>query len=103
MTCPKCEHANVKRFGTYGAQKHQRFGCKDCGATFSSARPKPLGVHTTDVDDVAKVFTLLTEGVSICAIARVTDVHKTTILSERRTDQYVAHRARESDRSDASP
>jgi transposase-like protein/IS1 family transposase len=85
MTCPKCEHDDTKRFGTYGSQKIQRYRCKDCGATFSPAQPKPLGTHTTNLDDAAQVFTLLTEGMSVRAISRVTGLHKTTILSLLKT------------------
>ena len=81
MTCPKCEHDQTKRFGTYGTAKIQRYRCKDCGATFSPAQPKPLGNHTTDLDRAIQVFTLLTEGMSVRAISRVTGIHKTTILS----------------------
>jgi IS1 family transposase len=33
------------------------------------------------MDDAVKVFTLMTEGMSLRAISRVTDIHKTTILS----------------------
>lgn len=83
MTCPKCQHQTIKRFGTYGKSKIQRFRCKDCGATFADPQPlKPLGAHTTSLDDAVKVLTLMTEaeGMSIRAIARVTGIHKTTIL-----------------------
>jgi len=85
MTCPKCEHHQTKRFGTYGKAKIQRYRCKDCGATFSPTQPKPLGNHTTNVDRAVQVFTLLTEEMSVRAIARVTGVHKTTILSLPKT------------------
>ena len=55
---------------------------KDCGATFAEPQqPKPLGPHTIDVNRAIQVFTLLTEGMSVRAIQRVTGVHKTTILS----------------------
>lgn len=82
MTCPKCQHENLKKFGTYGKAKIQRYRCKDCGATVGEPQPaKPLGTHTIDQDRAVQVFTLLTEGMSIRAIARVTGVHKTTILS----------------------
>ncbi len=53
MTCKKCEHG----------------------------QPNPLGVHTTSMDDAVKVFELMTEGVSVRAISRLTGIHKTTILS----------------------
>jgi transposase-like protein/IS1 family transposase len=81
VTCPKCQHTNTKKFGTYGAAKIQRFRCRDCSATFSPAQPKPLGQHTTKLDDAERIIALLCEGVSIRAITRLTGVHKTTILS----------------------
>jgi transposase-like protein/IS1 family transposase len=80
MTCPKCQHENLKRFGTYGKAKIQRYRCRDCGATASEPQSRPLGRHTTTLDDAVRVFTLLTEGVSVRAISRVTGIHKTTIL-----------------------
>jgi transposase-like protein/IS1 family transposase len=81
MTCPKCEHQNIKKFGVYGKARVQRYRCKDCGATFGEEQaPAPLNGHTTDFGRVVHIFTLLTEGMSIRAISRVTGVHKTTIL-----------------------
>lgn len=44
-----------------------------------------IGDHTTSVDDAAKVFTLLTEGMSVRAVSRVTGIHKSTILSLLKT------------------
>jgi IS1 family transposase/transposase-like protein len=81
MTCRKCEHGTAKRFGKTAAGTG-RYRCKACGATFTEPKPaSPLGSHTTTVDDAAKVFQLMTEGMSIRAISRVTGVHKTTILA----------------------
>lgn len=84
MTCRKCEHGTAKKFGTTAA-KTPRYRCRDCGATFTEASQKPLGDHTTSVDDAAKAFTLLTEGMSVRAVSRVTGIHKTTILSLLKT------------------
>jgi transposase-like protein len=80
MTCTKCEHGTAKRFG-FTKARTARYRCRACGATFTEPRQGPLGSHTTSVDDVVKVFTLLTEGMSIRATSRVTGIHKTTILS----------------------
>jgi len=80
MTCPKCAHANPQRFGTYGAKKIQRYRCRDCGATFSPLQPKPLGLHTTPVEDVSRAVSLLCEGMSIRAVSRLTGLHKNTLL-----------------------
>ncbi len=84
MTCPKCQHQQIKRFGVYGKFRIQRYRCKGPGrgATFADKPPRtPISGHTTDFDRIVHVFTLLTEGMSIRAISRVTGIHKTTILS----------------------
>ncbi|MFN2446991.1 MAG: IS1 family transposase [Vicinamibacterales bacterium] len=80
MTCPKCQHQTIKKFGRTAAQT-QRFRCKDCGATFAESAPKPIGAHTTSLENAERVFALLTEGMSVRAISRLTGVHKGTILS----------------------
>ena len=61
--------------------KTSRYRCRDCRATFCEPHLKPLGRHTTDLDRAVQVFTLLTEGMSIRAVSRVTGLHKTTITS----------------------
>ena len=79
MTCRKCQHGTAKRFG-FTKSKHQRYRCRDCGTTFTDSLPKPLGRHTTDIDRAVTAFSLLTEGMSIRAVARITGLHKNTIL-----------------------
>ena len=81
MTCARCQHTNVKRFGTYGRRKVQRFRCKSCGSTFSSPHEKPLGNRYIDLEEAAHVLSLLLEGMSIRAASRITGMHKKTILS----------------------
>ncbi len=80
MTCRKCQHGTAKRFG-FTKSKNQRYRCRDCGATFTDSPEKPLGRHTTDLDRATMAFTLLTEGMSVRAVSRVTGLHKGTILS----------------------
>ncbi|MBI3048060.1 MAG: IS1/IS6 family transposase [Acidobacteria bacterium] len=80
MTCRKCEHGTAKRFG-FTKARSPRYRCRACGATFTEAKQNPLGDHTTSVADACRVFTLLTEGMSVRAVSRVTGIHKTTILS----------------------
>jgi IS1 family transposase/transposase-like protein len=81
VTCQACQHQSFKKFGTYGPNKIQRYRCKGCGVTVADVPTKPLGSHTTDLEDAVKVFSLFTEGVSVRAISRLTGLHKTTILS----------------------
>ena len=79
MTCLKCQHGTAKRFG-FTKSKNQRYRCRDCSATFTEPRQAPLGRHTTDLDRATMAFTLLTEGMSVRAVSRVTGLHKNTIL-----------------------
>ena len=81
MTCPRCEHGHAKKFGTYGRLHTQRYRCNSCRATFMQPRPRPLGRHSIELSKAVQVVTLLTEGMSVRAICRITGVHKTTILA----------------------
>jgi len=81
MTCRKCHHTNVRRFGTYGQKRVQRYRCSDCRATFSTQPTKPLGNHTLEFDKAVQVVRLLMEGVTIRGTSRITGVHKNTIMS----------------------
>ncbi len=80
MTCLRCQHGNTKKYGRFGKEKTQRYRCRDCGATFSEPRIRPLGSHHTDLDTAARVLELLLEGMSVRAASRVTGLHKNTIL-----------------------
>lgn len=80
MTCTRCEHGTAKRYGKTAAGTG-RYRCRDCGATFTEPKPaNPLGSHTTTLDNAERVFMLLTEGMSVRFVSRVTGVHKTTVL-----------------------
>lgn len=81
MTCLKCNHGTAKRFGTYGRFRIQRYRCNTCRATFTQPRHRPLGRHTIELSKAVQVVSMLTEGMSVRAISRLTGVHKTTILS----------------------
>jgi transposase-like protein/IS1 family transposase len=81
MTCQRCQHASVRRFGFYGRRRIQRFRCNRCGATFAAAHDKPLGSHYLDIERAVQIASMLVEGVSIRAIARLTGTDKNTIMS----------------------
>ena len=81
MTCIRCQHAEVKRFGFYGRNRIQRFRCPACNSTFSEPRKRPLGRHYIQTDKAAEIITLLMEGMSVRAVSRVTGAHQGTILS----------------------
>lgn len=83
MTCVRCQHADCKKFGTYGKRKVQRWRCRSCSATFADpntpayVRPE----HSTAPEKITQALTLMLEGMSIRAISRFTGLHKNTILS----------------------
>jgi transposase-like protein/IS1 family transposase len=81
MTCLRCQHQDVKKFGVYGKKRIQRYRCRSCGATFSENKPKPLGNHYIEFSKATQVINLLLEGVSVRAASRLTGLHKNTILS----------------------
>lgn len=81
MTCLKCKHAEVKRFGFYGRRRIQRYRCTGCHSTFSEPRRKALPHHYIETEKAAQIVTLLLEGMSVRAVARVTGTHQQTILS----------------------
>jgi transposase-like protein/IS1 family transposase len=81
MTCKRCRHQNVKKFGVYGRKRIQRYRCRDCSTTFSEVSTKPLVRHTIEFDKVVQIVRLLMEGVTIRGISRITGVHKNTIMS----------------------
>jgi len=81
MTCIRCQHGIAKRFGTYGRRRIQRYRCRACKATFSTPQPKPLPGHYIEINKAVQIVLLLTEGMSIRAIARLTGTHKNTIMA----------------------
>jgi transposase-like protein/IS1 family transposase len=93
MTCLRCKHGEAKKFGKWGRQSVQRYRCRNCRATFSELRPKPLGNHYTPFGKAAKIIELLNEGMSVRAVSRVMDVTQGTILSLLLTASENARRA----------
>ena len=81
MTCLRCWHTKVKKFGTYGRKRIQRYRCADCKATFSDRQPRPLGTHIISVERATQIISLMLEGMSVRAISRLTGAEKKTILS----------------------
>ena len=89
MTCARCQHTNIKRFGTYGRRRIQRFRCNSCGATFSPHRPNRFGNHTVSFERVVEVLSLLLEGMSIRAASRITGMHKKTTSVNTQNRPYM--------------
>jgi transposase-like protein/IS1 family transposase len=81
MTCIRCQHGTAKKIGRYGRRRIQRYRCRQCHASFSEPHANPLGSHYLEMEKAVHVVTLLTEGMSIRAVARVSGVDRNTILS----------------------
>jgi transposase-like protein len=81
MTCAKCHCQAVKRFG-FNRNRSRRYRCTNCLATFSEPAEAPfLAGHTTDRGKALHALELMLEGMSVCAVSRLTGLHKRTILS----------------------
>ena len=78
MTCHSCR-IECRRFGK--RKNRQRYQCSQCRKVFTEPREDHLDGMYTPIDKAVRVLELLTEGMSISAVERVTGVHHTTILS----------------------
>lgn len=93
MTCLKCQHSTVKKFGRYGRQRIQRYHCTSCSTTFSDPNPATLlPGHSTDQETALNAIAMMLEGMSVRAISRITGLHKNTILSLMVTASESAQR-----------
>ena len=92
MTCIKCNHTNIRKFGR--RNNCQRYRCNSCSAVFTDQQPR-MGSHYTRQDEVEKALMLMLEGMSIRAISRITGLHKNTILSLMLTAAKSAQRVLE--------
>src|SRR5205823_10841084 len=82
MTCLKCNHNTVKKFGTYGKRRVQRYRCTSCSTTFSDPKPQsPLGDMRIDTDAAIRAIHCLLEGCSVRSTERLTGLHRDTILN----------------------
>ncbi|HWZ42184.1 MAG TPA: IS1 family transposase [Candidatus Saccharimonadales bacterium] len=82
MTCLKCQHSTVKKFGRYGRQRIQRYRCTSCSTTFSDPAPvSTLGTMRISEETGLKAIQCLIEGCSVRSTERLTDLHRDTILS----------------------
>jgi transposase-like protein len=79
MTCRKCQHETVKKFG-YNRNKTRCYRCTTCSSTFSDSAPAPLlAGHSTANERAIQALTMMLEGMSVRAISRITGLHKNTI------------------------
>ena len=80
MTCIKCQHSTVKKFGRYGRHRIQRYRCTSCSTTFSD--PKPTTTLPVRVDEATALQAVqcLIEGCSLRSTERLTGLHRDTIM-----------------------
>lgn len=78
MTCRKCNHDKVKKFGC--RRGIQRYRCNSCSAVFTNEQPR-MGSHYIRQDQAEKALIMMLEGMSIRAISRITGLHRDTVLS----------------------
>lgn len=82
MTCIKCQHTTVKKFGRYGRHRIQRYRCTSCSTTFSDPKPvSSLGTMRIDEAKAMQAIQCLLEGCSIRSTERLTGLHRDTIMS----------------------
>src|SRR5215510_5853353 len=89
MTCRKCQHSTVKKFGR--RNNVQRYRCNSCSAVFTDQQPR-MGHHYIRNDQAEKALILMLEGMSIRAISRITGLHRDTILALMVTASEKAQR-----------
>jgi IS1 family transposase/transposase-like protein len=81
MTCTKCQHSNVKKFGRYGRLRVQRYRCTSCSTTFSDPKPiSSLGTMRISEETAVRAIQCLIEGCSIRSTERMTGLHRDTIM-----------------------
>jgi IS1 family transposase/transposase-like protein len=80
MTCRKCQHDTVKKFG-FNRNKSRRYRCTTCFATFSDPGPAaPLGNTRIAEAQVIQALHCLLEGCSIRSTERLACIHRDTIM-----------------------
>lgn len=77
MTCHNCR-TECRKFGKRG--NRQRYQCTQCRKVLTDARDDTLDGMYLPVEKAAHALELLTEGMSLSAVERLTGVHHTTIL-----------------------
>ncbi|PYP83891.1 MAG: hypothetical protein DMG65_23570 [Candidatus Angelobacter sp. Gp1-AA117] len=79
MTCRKCNHDKVRKFGV--RNNVQRYRCNSCSSVFTLEQQPKISGHYTSLETAEKALSMMLEGMSIRAISRITGMHKGTILS----------------------
>lgn len=81
MTCTRCQHSTIKKFGRYGRHRVQRYRCTNCSTTFSDPKPvSSLGTMRISEENAIRAIQCLIEGCSIRSTERMTSLHRDTIM-----------------------
>ena len=78
-TCPSCNGVLIK-YGFLEKERTQKYRCKKCRKMCSEASKRTFGTLRTKPDTILMVLKLLTEGMGVRGTARVTGVHRDTVL-----------------------
>lgn len=84
MTCIKCQHSTIKKFGRYGRHRIQRYRCTNCSITFSDpapVTPQLFGTMRIPEEKALQALSCLIEGCSVRSTERLTNIHRDTILN----------------------
>src|SRR5260221_7524970 len=84
VTCIRCNHGTAKKFGRYGKRKIQRWRRQSCRTTFAEPHSS-IGNHYIAPEAVARILSMMMEGMSLRAISRLTEIDLKTILSLLKT------------------
>jgi transposase-like protein len=80
VNCHCCQSEAVKKSGRFTNKNFtvQRYQCNRCGKTFSDKQP--LDGLRVDFKQACQVVNLLCEGMGVRAVARITGLHRDTVL-----------------------
>jgi IS1 family transposase/transposase-like protein len=79
MITSVCQHTNLAKHGK-DRKGQQRWKCRSCGVTIVRAdHERPLGDMRIELDDAARVLSMILEGMSIRACERITGMKRDTI------------------------
>jgi IS1 family transposase/transposase-like protein len=79
VICNDCG-TEMKKFGFFGKERIQRYRCKNCGQCRSDIPDRPLDTMRVPFDKAVQIVNMLVEGISVRATARLSGVHRDTVL-----------------------
>lgn len=79
MQCPTCK-VDARKFGK-DRKGNQRYQCPTCKKTVTDVPASPLGTMRIPMEDAVKCLSMILEGVSLRASARLSGTNRQTILT----------------------